>query len=189
MEQTLKEALAVLRGGGVILYPTDTVWGLGCDASCQAAVARVFAIKRRSDAKSLVLLASDADMVAKYVKAIPEMALQLIEINDRPMTLVYPGALRANLAEGTVAEDGSVGIRISQNDFCRALAYRLGHLLVSTSANVSGQPTPKVFAEIPQEIKGAVDYIVDPSLEAASTGQASQIIKVEMDGRVQVIRA
>ena len=189
MEQTLKEALAVLRKGGVILYPTDTVWGIGCDASNSEAVARVFAIKRRADSKSLVLLASDADMIAKYVKAIPEMALQLIEINDKPMTIVYPDALRANLAEGTVAEDGSVGIRIPKNEFCCGLAYRLGHLLVSTSANISGQPTPKVFAEIPQEIKDAVDYIVDPSLEAAATGQASQIIKVEMDGRVQIIRA
>ena len=189
MEQTLKEAFDVLRKGGVILYPTDTVWGLGCDACNSDAVARIFALKKRADSKSLVLLASDLDMIARYVQEIPEMALQLIEVNDRPMTLIYPQACRGALAEGTVAEDGSVGIRIPQSGFCQRLALRLGHLLVSTSANISGQPTPKCFAEIPQEIKGAVDYVVDPSLEAQATGLASQIIKVELDGRVKIIRA
>lgn len=189
MEQTINECLKVLRAGGVILYPTDTVWGLGCDASNSAAVRRIFEIKRRGDAKSLVLLAADVDMVARYVKSLPEMALQLIEVNDRPMTLVYPEAERALLAEGTVAEDGSVGIRIPQMEFCQKLTYKLGRLLVSTSANISGAPTPRCFAEIPQEIKDAVDYVADPSLESGAIGLASQIIKVGMNGEIKIIRA
>ena len=241
----LKEAVSALRAGGVILYPTDTVWGIGCDATRPEAVARVFAIKRRSEAKSLVLLAADLDMVARYVKAVPNIAIDLVEVNDRPMTLIYPGAIcgcapdglrgpcpltrslreapfatpappglptspaapsrppagalrsaiqtssgaRHLLAWNTVAEDGSVGIRIPLPGFWRDLVARLGRPLVSTSANVSGEPTPRRFAEIPEEIRGAVDYIVPASLERGSTGTASQIIKVGLGGEVEIIRA
>ena len=187
----LKEAVSALRAGGVILYPTDTVWGIGCDATRPEAVARVFAIKRRSEAKSLVLLAADLDMVARYVKAVPNIAIDLVEVNDRPMTLIYPGAITGayGLAENAVAEDGSVGMRIPLPGFWRDLVARLGRPLVSTSANVSGEPTPRRFAEIPEEIRGAVDYIVPASLERGSTGTASQIIKVGLGGEVEIIRA
>ncbi len=187
----LKEAVSALRAGGVILYPTDTVWGIGCDATRPEAVARVFAIKRRSEAKSLVLLAADLDMVARYVKAVPNIAIDLVEVNDRPMTLIYPGAITGayGLAENTVAEDGSVGMRIPLPGFWRDLVARLGRPLVSTSANVSGEPTPRRFAEIPEEIRGAVDYVVPASLERGSTGTASQIIKVGLGGEVEIIRA
>ena len=200
-EEILSEALRVVREGGVILYPTDTVWGIGCDACNAAAVARVFEIKRRPDAKSLVLLASDLDMVAKYIKEVPPMAVDLVEVNDAPMTLIYPGAIcsetgdRWHLAANTVAEDGSVGIRIplssraqSRDLWCRQLVYKLGRPLVSTSANISGEPTPQRFSEIPEEIKDAVDFVVPPSVDTASTGRASQILKVGLRGEIEIIR-
>lgn len=190
-----KEILDVLKRGGIILYPTDTVWGIGCDATNEEAVAKVFEIKRRCEAKSLVLLASDLDMVAMHVRQIPSIAIDLVEVNDAPMTIIYPGA--QYLAPNAVAEDGTVGIRIPFVDeevtegpavFCRELVRRLRHPLVSTSANISGEPTPKSFKEISQEIKDAVDYIVSPKLENGSTGRASQIIKLGLDGEVRIIR-
>ena len=207
----LQEAVEILRKGGVILYPTDTVWGIGCDATNEAAVARVFEIKRRSEAKSLVLLASDLDMVAKYVKQIPSIAIDLVEVNDAPMTIIYPGA--QYLAPNAVAEDGSVGIRIplvpedeaSEDEaparkgaapkgnltagaFCRELVRRLRRPLVSTSANISGEPTPESFAEISDEIKAAVDYVVPKPFGAGATGRSSQIIKLGLGGEVEILR-
>lgn len=196
-EEAIAGALKTLRAGGTVLYPTDTVWGLGCDATNPEAVAKVYAVKRRSDSKSLVLLAADLDMVAKYVAEIPGIAVDLVEVNDKPMTLIYPGAVagapdapgdRWHLAHNAVAEDGSVGIRIPMAAFCRELAFKLGRPIVSTSANISGEPTPRRFSEIPEEIKAAVDFIVPPSFDTESTGAASQIIKVGLDGEVAIIR-
>ena len=207
MNDAIQKALEVLRNGGVILYPTDTVWGVGCDATDPEAVAKVYAIKNREDSKSLVLLASDMDMICRYVKEIPEMAVQLVEVNDKPMTIIYPGAVvgpspvtssavertlpkadRRCLAFNTVAEDGTVGIRIPMMDFCQQLVAKLGRPLVSTSANISGEPTPKKFSEISEQIRSAVDHIVDPSLERGSTGQSSSIIKVGLDYSIEIIR-
>lgn len=201
-KEEIDKALAALRNGGVILYPTDTVWGIGCDASDPVAVAKVYDIKKRADSKSLVLLASDLDMVGRFVCEIPEMAIQLVEVNDKPMTIVYPGAVagerpsdgkdaaadRHCLAYNTVAEDGSVGIRIPMMDFCRDLVHKFGRPIVSTSANISGEATPESFAEIPDAVKNAVDYIIDQSLEAGSTGQSSSVIKVGLDGSIVIIR-
>ena len=225
MQEAIQKALEVLRTGGIILYPTDTVWGIGCDATNPEAVAKIYEIKRRADSKSLVLLASDIDMIARYVKEIPEMAIQLVEVNDKPMTIIYPDAIvgpspvsagpgysavsattdtfgadtkpgvvqfpkpdRRALAFNTVAEDGTVGIRIPMMDFCQQLVFKLGRPLVSTSANISGEPTPKRFAEISDEIRNAVDHIVDPGLERGSTGQSSSIIKVGLDYSIEIIR-
>ena len=198
MKEEMQKVLEVLREGGVILYPTDTVWGIGCDATNPEAVAKVYAIKNREDSKSLVLLASDMDMICRYVREVPEMAVQLVEVNDKPMTIIYPGAVagengcmkadRRLLAYNTVAEDGTVGIRIPMMDFCQQLVAKLGRPIVSTSANISGEPTPKKFAEISEDIKSAVDYIVDPSLEKGSTGQSSSIIKVGLDYSIEIIR-
>ena len=218
-DEILAEALKALRAGGTILYPTDTVWGLGCDATNEKAVARIYDIKRRADSKALVLLACDLDMVAKYIKEIPSIAIDLVEVNDAPMTIIYPGA--QYLAPNAVAEDGSVGIRIPldssfagstpssfagstgespvskpaapRNDltagaFCRELVRRLRRPLVSTSANISGEPTPASFAEIPEEIKVAVDYVVPKPFGAGATGRSSQIIKLGLDGEVQILR-
>ena len=203
MTEAINKALEVLRAGGIILYPTDTVWGVGCDATDPSAVAKIYEIKRRADSKSLVLLASDMDMICRYVKEVPEMAIQLVEVNDKPMTIIYPDAIagqspagpdafpkadRRCLAFNTVAEDGTVGIRIPMMDFCQQLVARLGRPLVSTSANISGEPTPKKFAEISEEIRSAVDHIVDPSLERGATGQSSSIIKVGLDYSIEIIR-
>lgn len=201
--EELGKAVDVLRKGGVILYPTDTVWGIGCDATNPEAVAKVFQIKRRPDSKSLVLLAADMDMICRYVREIPEMAVQLVEVNDKPMTIIYPGAVcgdrpgedgkmpeanRNTLAFNTVAEDGTVGIRVPMMDFCQKLAARLGRPVVSTSANISGEPTPAKFAEIAAEVVEAVDLVVDPALEKTSSGHASSIIKVGLDSTIEIIR-
>jgi len=190
MEEELKleidAAVKVLKEGGVILYPTDTVWGIGCDAADRDAVERVFEIKERSDAKSLITLVADADMIGRYVKVIPQMAIELIEVNDKPMTIIYPGAM--SLAENVVAEDGSVGIRIPQSEFCRLLCKRFGGAIVSTSANISGEEAPRSFEEINASILDAVDHIVDPCYEEGATGVSSQIIKVGLDGEIKVIR-
>lgn len=203
MTEAINKALEVLRAGGIILYPTDTVWGIGCDATDPSAVAKIYEIKHRADSKSLVLLASDMDMICRYVKEVPEMAIQLVEVNDKPMTIIYPDAIagqspagpdafpkadRRCLAFNTVAEDGTVGIRIPMMDFCQQLVARLGRPLVSTSANISGEPTPKKFAEISEEIRSVVDHIVDPSLERGATGQSSSIIKVGLDYSIEIIR-
>ena len=201
-EEIIQKAVAAMREGGVILYPTDTIWGLGCDATNPEAVQRIFDIKQRPDSKSLVLLASDLDMVARYIKKIPNIAIDLVEVNDKPMTLIYPGAICGKkpaegekaamdkhlLAWNTVAEDGSVGIRIPMMDFCVALCRKLGRPIVSTSANISGEPSPKVFTDIPQEIVSAVDFVVPRYLEKGSTRLASQIIKVGLHDEVEVIR-
>ena len=202
VNEILAEAVKVLREGGVILYPTDTIWGIGCDATNPEAVAKVYGIKKRPDSKSLVLLADSLDVVGRYVREIPDIAVQLVEVNDRPMTIIYPDAIcgkapaegskavadRHFLAYNAVAEDGSVGIRVPMNEFCRNLCYRLGRPVVSTSANLSGEASPERYADIPQEIISAVDYVVDPALERDSLGKASQIIKVGLRGELQIIR-
>ena len=196
-QEIQSEALRVLREGGTILYPTDTVWGLGCDATNPEAVAKIYEIKQRSDSKSLVLLACNLDMVAKYVKEVPSIAVDLVEVNDAPMTIIYPEALagvagepgdRWHLAHNAVAEDGSVGIRIPLMDWCKDLVFKLGRPIVSTSANISGEPTPQRFSEIPQEIKDAVDFVVPPSIDTQSTCKASQILKVSLRGEIEIIR-
>lgn len=208
----VSEALDTLKSGGLILYPTDTVWGIGCDACNEEAVQKVFALKKRSGAKSLVLLASDMDMVARYIRTIPSIAIDLVEVNDAPMTIVYPGAEVASvkggfgLAPSVVAEDGSVGIRVPRivpgeegnavsagAVFCNKLVYRLRRPLVSTSANISGEPAPGNFKEIAKEILDGVDYVVPASFEGGrfddtSSGRASQIIKLGLRGEVEIIR-
>lgn len=198
----VKETVEHLRKGGIILYPTDTIWGLGCDACNPEAVAKIYEIKKRSDSKSLVLLASNLDMVARYIREIPFIVPDLVEVNDRPMTIIYPGAIASKppvpgkkamcdkhlLAYNTVAEDGSVGIRIPDMDFCRDVISRFTRPIVSTSANISGQPSPKYFDDIDPEIVSAVDYVVAQELEKGSTRMASQIIKVGLGCEVKVIR-
>ena len=186
MKEIIDEAVRVLNEGGVILYPTDTVWGLGCDATNEAAVEKVFRIKRRSGAKSLVLLACDLDMVARYIRQIPSIAIDLVEVNDAPMTIIYPGAM--GLAPNVVAEDGSVGIRIPAGGFCQELVRRFRKPLVSTSANISGEDTPENYSRISKEIIDAADWCAPRRFEAGATGRASQIIKLGLRGEVEIIR-
>lgn len=198
MKNNIQKALEVLRSGGLILYPTDTIWGIGCDATNEEAVRKVFALKQRSDSKSLVLLSSDMDMVADYIEEVPFMAAQLVEVNDAPMTIVYPGAnvrksevQRGNfLAPSCVAEDGSVGIRIpSSSEFCMQLLAAFHKPIVSTSANISGNPSPKGFADIDPAVSAGVDYCVEERCAGRGTGKGSQIIKLDLDGGIKIIRA
>ena len=186
MNAQIDAAIDILKKGGIILYPTDTVWGIGCDATNEAAVEKVFKLKQRADSKSLITLVSDVDMVCKYVKEVPEIAISLIEINDRPMTIIYPEAI--GLAKNVVAEDGSVGIRVPMSDFCTKLIGKFRRPIVSTSANISGNPAPAYFQEIAQEIIDGVDYVVDPSCEDTATHQPSQIIKIGLTSEIEIIR-
>lgn len=197
---SITEAVRILRGGGLILYPTDTIWGIGCDARNEEAVRRVFAIKHREDSKSLVLLADSVEMIEQYIEEMPSVAGQLLEVNDAPMTIIYPGARTARpvgkagrmgdgLAPSCIAGDGTVGIRIPNgSEFCMGLIEAFGAPLVSTSANVSGCPSPKSFDDVDPAIKTGVDHIVDRECEGVTTGVASQIIKVDMDGGIKIIR-
>lgn len=182
----VEAAVEALKKGDIILYPTDTIWGLGCDATNENAVSRIYELKGRAESKSLIVLVSDVDMLSKYVKEIPAIALQLIEVNDKPMTIIYPEG--AGLAPNVTAEDGSVGIRIPDNDFCRKMIRKFGRPVVSTSANISGEEAPAWYDEINAEILDAAEWTADPCLEEESTGEASQIIKVGLSGEIKILR-
>ena len=180
----------MLRKGGVILYPTDTIWGIGCDATNEAAVRRVYEIKRRADSKSLIVLVDSADRMQRYVRDVPEVAWQLVDAlgddSPSPTTLVLDGAV--NLAPNLIADDGSIGIRITHEAFSRELCYRFQRALVSTSANFSGDPSPRSFADIPDELKSQVDYICTSRQRDTRPATPSKIIKLTHDGVVTVIR-
>ena len=186
LKYEINAAVKALKEGDIILYPTDTVWGLGCDATNGDAVQRIFDLKQRDDSKSVIVLVSDADMLCKYVRQIPPIAIDLLEVNDKPMTIIYPEGI--NLSDKVIAQDGSVAIRIPQNEFCVEMIRRFGKPVVSTSANIAGEETPGCFADINAGILDGVEHIVEPSLEETSSGKASQIIKIGMDGEVKVIR-
>jgi L-threonylcarbamoyladenylate synthase len=186
MKVVIQESLQVLRNGGLLLYPTDTLWGVGCDATNEKAVEKVFALKRRTDGKSLIVLVSGMDMISRYVMQIPDIAYQLMEVADAPLTLIYPQA--CGLAANVPAADGSVAMRIVQHDFCRQLLHKFRRPLVSTSANLSGQLPPKDFSQIPDEIKNGCDFIVPLACEGAPTRRPSSIIKLGLHGEVEVIR-
>lgn len=172
--------------GGVILYPTDTVWGIGCDATNEEAVKRVFEIKRRADSKAMLVLVDSTAKVDFYVSEVPNVAWDLIEMTTKPLTIIYDGA--RNLAPNLIAEDGSVGIRVTSEEFSKQLCFRFKKAIVSTSANISGEPAPAVFSEISEEIKNAVDYIVDYRRDETDPAKPSSIIKLGKGGTVKVIR-
>lgn len=182
----LKEALDVLRAGGLILYPTDTIWGIGCDATQPAAVERVYQLKGRDQHKSLIVLLDTDSKLPAYVQEVPDVAYQLIEYTERPLTIVYSGA--KNLADNLIAADGSIGIRIVQHPFCSPLLQRFRKPIVSTSANLSGQPAPKNFAEIAPEIIDGVDYVVNFGQEDRQENQASMVMKLEPGGKFSFLR-
>lgn len=186
--QDLQQALQVLRKGGVILYPTDTVWGIGCDATNVEAVARVYEIKKRVDSKAMLVLLDGAGKLQGYMNKVPETAWMLLEANEgqRPMTIIYPHA--KNLATNLLAEDGSVGIRITKELFSKALCEQLRHPIVSTSANISGEPAARVFDEIALELLEAVDYVCQYRREDKTTAQPSSIIKIDEKERITIIR-
>jgi L-threonylcarbamoyladenylate synthase len=184
--QDIKEALSVLKNGGIILYPTDTIWGIGCDACHEEAVKKVYELKKRIDSKSMLILMDDVGRLFAYVREIPEIAYELIEASEKPLTLIYPGG--RNLAPSLLAEDGSIGIRITKDPFCKDLIKKLNKPLVSTSANISGMPSPSVFNEISEEIKSGVDYIVKWRQDDKVKASASSIIKIDKGGLFRILR-
>lgn len=185
-KEDIRRAVEVMNKGGVILYPTDTIWGLGCDATNADAVRRIYEIKQRTDAKALISLVDSETKVQFYVKEVPEVAWDVMELSERPMTVVFDGG--RNLAPNLLAEDGSVAIRITKEAFSKELCMRMKRAVVSTSANISGQPAPRCFAEISEEIKGAVDYICTSRQDEPPTQTASSIIKLGAGGEVTIIR-
>lgn len=183
----VEKALGTLRSGGVILYPTDTVWGLGCDATDEAAVKKIYSIKQRDDSKSLIILMAEERDVLQYVAA-PDLAVfDFIAAQTRPTTVIFDNAV--NLPDSLISINGSIAIRLVQDEFCRHLIKRLRRPIVSTSANVSGQPSPRFFDEISDEIKSLVNYIADWRQEDKTPAQPSQIIKWKGDGEYSIIRS
>lgn len=185
-KEDIRRAIEVMNKGGIILYPTDTIWGLGCDATNADAVRRIYEIKQRTDAKALISLVDSETKVQFYVKEVPEVAWDVMELSERPMTVVFEGG--RNLAPNLLAEDGSVAIRITKEAFSKELCMRMKRAVVSTSANISGQPAPRCFAEISEEIKRAVDYICTSRQDEPPTQTASSIIKLGAGGEVTIIR-
>jgi len=187
IESEIKKTAEVLERGGIILYPTDTIWGIGCFATNRDSVQKIYEIKQRDDSKSMLVLISGPEMLNDYISEIPEQALELIAKAHKPTTIIYPGA--RNLADNLLAADGSVGIRIPSDPFCQALIKSTGKPLVSTSANLSGEPSPAVFGEISQKIIRKVDYVVNWRQDEREAAMPSAIIKVESDGKTQVLRS
>ncbi|MBD5220414.1 MAG: threonylcarbamoyl-AMP synthase [Bacteroidales bacterium] len=188
--EDIRQAVEVLRKGGVILYPTDTVWGLGCDATNSEAVKRIFQIKRRADAKALITLVGSIAQLERTVDEVPEVAYQLIEFSDRPMTIVYDAPLAsAHIAPELLAEDGTIGVRVTAEEFSAGLCRAFRKPLVSTSANISGSPAPEVYTQIDPEILAAVDYVcLSRRNEAPGGARPSSVIRLSAGGLFKIIR-
>ena len=186
MKNEVEKALEVVKAGGIILYPTDTIWGIGCDATNEEAVQKVMALKGRSASKSLIVLVDNDTKLASYVREIPDVAYDLIEYAENPLTIVYSNAKK--LAPSVINEDGSVGIRVVKHNFCQQLIQRFRLPIVSTSANISGEPAPKNFSEVSQEIINGVDYVVNLEQEVSEEKTPSTIMKLSPDGLFTFIR-
>ncbi len=186
MIDDIKQACKILQKGGIILYPTDTIWGLGCDATNSDAVKKIYEIKQRTDNKAMLVLVDSIGRIQSYVEQIPDIAWDLVEMRDKPLTIIYPKA--RNFATNLLAKDGSIGIRVTNEAFSKKLCETFRRPIVSTSANISGQPSPANFSEITSEIKQAVDYVVSYRQEEKSKPKPSSIIKLGDGGLIQIIR-
>ena len=187
MEKELQAVLEVLRAGGIILYPTDTVWGIGCDATNEEAVAKVYALKRSENKHSMLVLCRDADMIVRYVNKAPGIAFEVMEMSEKPLTLILEGAV--GVAKNLIPEEGTLGVRVPDHEFCRQLLRKFGKPIVSTSANISGEPTPmKGLSEVSREIIDGVDYVVNPRFQGKTTCKPSAIIAFGERGEVNIIR-
>jgi L-threonylcarbamoyladenylate synthase len=186
MHDDIKKALDVLKKGGIILYPTDTIWGIGCDATNEDAVRKIYQIKKREDSKSMLVLMENPALLERYVDDVPEIAWDLVEVASTPLTVIYPNA--KNLAKNLIAEDGSIGIRFTKEAFTTQLLQRFRRPMVSTSANISGEKSPAVFSDISEEIKKQMDYVVEYRQDDNSPAQPSSIIKLGAGGRIDIIR-
>jgi L-threonylcarbamoyladenylate synthase len=185
-EEDIRNAVETMRRGGVILYPTDTVWGIGCDATNAEAVKRVYEIKQRDDSKALICLVDSDARLQRYVRNVPDVAWQLIDCMDKPTTLILDGAV--NLAPNLIAEDGSIGIRITQEPFSKELCFRFQKAIVSTSANISGQPCAQNYRDIDPQLLEAVDYVCWSRRQEHKPHTPSSIIKLKQGGEVEIIR-
>ncbi|TWR29243.1 threonylcarbamoyl-AMP synthase [Mucilaginibacter pallidiroseus] len=186
LKDEVNKALKVVQDGGIILYPTDTIWGIGCDATNTEAVKKIFALKQREESKSMIILLDTDAKLPSYIQDIPDVAYDLIEYAENPLTLVMPGA--KNVSPALIAEDGSVGIRIANHPFCQQLIQRLRKPLVSTSANISGEPSPQYFAQVSDDIINGVDYVVDIDQHSTEIRKPSTIMRIEPNGGFQFIR-
>ena len=186
MMDEVKKAVEVLRQGGVILYPTDTIWGLGCDATNETAVKKVYDIKRRAETKSMLVLIDSPAKLQAYVSEIPDMAWELIELTTKPLTIIYPGA--RNLASNLINDDNTIGIRVTEEAFSKKLCEMFRKPVVSTSANISGEKSPALFSEISKEIISQVDYVVNYRRDEDQPAKASSIIKQRVKNEIQIIR-
>lgn len=185
MEQVLK-AVEVLKRGGIILYPTDTVWGIGCDATNKEAVEKIYALKKSATKKSMLILVDNIDRVGMYVHSIPSAAIELFQVSSTPLTLILPDG--CGVAENLIPDEGTIAIRIVNHDFCSQVIKKLGRAIVSTSANISDKETPSRFEEISEEIIRGVDLVVDKSNDKGATGKASSIISIGNGGEIKIIR-
>ncbi len=183
--QEVNTCFTILQQGGIILYPTDTVWGIGCDATNEEAVKKIYALKKRDDSKAMICLVANEYMLEKHVKEVPQMAYQLIELSEKPITIIYDHP--AGIAQNLIAEDQTLAIRVARDTFCQYLIKKLKNPIVSTSANISGSPTPSSFKEISNVILKGVDYVVNLEHDKIKS-RPSSIIKLSNDGRVKVIR-
>lgn len=186
LKDEIAKALKVIQDGGIILYPTDTIWGIGCDATNTEAVQKIYKLKQRAESKSMIILLDTDAKLPSYIRDVPELAYNLIEYAENPLTLVMPGA--RNISPALIAVDGSVGIRVAKHPFCEALIQRLRKPLVSTSANISGKPSPQYFSQVEQEIIDGVDYVVDIDQHSMEIKNPSTIMRLEADGRFEFIR-
>lgn len=186
MQREIDLAVETLRKGGLILYPTDTVWGIGCDATNAEAVARIYALKRSENKHSMLVLCRDADMVVRYVDKAPGIAYEVMQMATSPLTLILPGAV--GVAENLIPEERTLGVRVPDHDFCHRLLAKFGKPIVSTSANISGEKTPKNLAEITREIIDGVDFVVNPRFQGRPTGKPSSIMQFGEGGEVKIIR-
>ncbi|MBI2281620.1 MAG: threonylcarbamoyl-AMP synthase [Bacteroidetes bacterium] len=185
MINEINKCIEVLKSGGLILYPTDTVWGIGCDATNEEAVKKIYELKQRNDSKSMIVIIANDAMLNKHVVEVPDLAWDIIDISDKPTTIIYPKA--KNLAKNVIAEDGSIGIRMVKEGFCNQLVYKFNKPIVSTSANVSDFPTPLYFQEISNKIIDSVDYVVDQKFDSGNH-QSSSIIQLGLSGEIRIIR-
>jgi len=186
MQQEIDNSIKVIKSGGVILYPTDTIWGVGCDATNQRAVDKIYKLKGRVAGKSLLILVDSIDMIHEYVKDVDPRIVDLVASYDRPLTVIYPRA--KNVARRVAAEDNSIGIRVAKDEFCQTLIKKFGKAIVSTSANLSGEHAPVLYNQISDEIKNRVDYIVNLYHSRVRSMKASRIIRVKNNGDFEIVR-
>ena len=186
MQKAVEKCVEVLRAGGIILYPTDTVWGIGCDATNEEAVQKIYKLKRSEDKHSMLCLCRDADMIVRYVNRAPGIAFEVMELSDKPLTAILPGAV--GVAPSLIPETKTLGVRIPQHEFCQALLRKFGKPIVSTSANISGEETAKRLKDVVQEIIDGVDYVVNPRFEGKPTLKPSSIIAFGESSEIEIIR-